>query len=492
MYNPNPFDFVPFAESPLLNTEAEFNVMGNLYTGYLEVRLKALTPVHIVGYQEPDGNGRKSYIYQQNEQACIPAASIRGCLRSFIESLTAGWVSQATQEYKKIFKKRHVGFSTFDWYQNKSKNRNYKKEPAVDLSYKPIANTDKNSKMDVASYLFGMVVEKDSAKISHDALAHKSRIWIEDACIEQSQLEVGQYWIPDISGEAFMGGAKPSASNWWYMQPKEIWQRNVNFKGEIKPTAEFIGDKYWGRKFYYHQNPETCIRYYSPDSNGKPRWIYRGENPFCKVKLECLKTDHFTNTFRIYVDRVPRKLLVLLVLSLFPGKNIRHKLGYGKAYGYGSIEFEIQGARLRMENNSRAEDDSQQIPLPLQDGLSDVKRWQALAWDDKKMDAEGLDATLIDRKALTKLAQILGRENSETLIFTYPPFDKGYFARGISKRDFNEAVKPDFRLEEPIKISSAETARRIATKLVEIKKPIHFQIYQENSKGWDVITKRIP
>lgn len=483
MHNPNPFNFVPFADQPLLKTEAEFNDMGELYSGYLELKIKALTPIHVVGYQEPAGNGRKSLMYRQGGEACIPAATIRGCLRSFIEALTAGWVSQATTEYKKEFRKRHVGFATFDWHTSKSRRNKYYTEPAVNPAYQPQAMEGKNPLLDVASYLFGIVVEKEKGQQSeHDALARKSRVWVEDAYMPNQNLNEQHYWLPDLSGKAFMGGAKPSASNWWYMQPREVWQRNVNFRGRTMPVAEFIGEKFWGRKFYFHQDPEKCVQYYDPQ---KRNWLYRDANAFCKVRLECLKPESDTDLFRIYVDRVPKQLLTLLILSLMPGKNIRHKLGYGKAYGYGSVEFTLEHAYLRSEA------DTQRIPLSLEDKITDVLSWYELAWDREKMEAAAFDPNLIDWQALAKLAQVLGWENAEDLIFTYPPFKTGYFARGIGERDFNNAVQPDYKLGKSIK-TTPEKAISIAVKLSDIKKPIHFQLYQERARGWEIIKSRKP
>ena len=49
---PNPFDFVPFPLAPILRTEEEFDALGEKLSGYLELEIKALTPVHVVGRVE--------------------------------------------------------------------------------------------------------------------------------------------------------------------------------------------------------------------------------------------------------------------------------------------------------------------------------------------------------------------------------------------------------------------------------------------------------
>lgn len=560
MHNPNPFDFVPFAEQPILKRESEFDSMGDLYSGYLELKIKALTPIHIVGWQEPEGEGRKSHFYRQNGEACIPAATIRGCLRAFIEALTAGWVSQANLEYEKKYggrpprtnpDGRHVGFRTFEKYPGTGK------EPAVDPAYLPKAMEGDDPLLDVASYLFGIVVEKENGKdTEHDALARKSRVWVEDAHIPEKSLDDKHYWTPDISGEAFMGGGKPSASNWWYMQPKEVWQRVIrSFE-----VAEFIGEKYWGRKFYYHQVPDKCVASYEP-RNGN--WPYV-KNGFCKVNLECIEPSAHSNIFRLYVNGLPRQLLKLLVLSLLPGKNIHHKLGYGKSYGYGSIRYEIKSAMLRKESNE------ERIPKPLSEMKDEVIDWVNWAWNKEQLKHEKLD-TLIDWDALLKLSQILGIQDFASLMFTYPSFPKGFlfsvskkYQTEIQNGTFSAALRDEFQkrgieLPEAISIEpkyhnqnnrflgweitrgteagkitlepdveainvytyqgnfahpmkfgafrnqaegivnvsqktsvTPEQARKIAGELFDIKKPIHFRLYQEKSNGWKIIQARKP
>jgi hypothetical protein len=49
---PNPFDFVPFPAAPILRTEEQFDALGEKLSGYLELEIKALTPVHVVGRVE--------------------------------------------------------------------------------------------------------------------------------------------------------------------------------------------------------------------------------------------------------------------------------------------------------------------------------------------------------------------------------------------------------------------------------------------------------
>ncbi len=461
-HKPNPFDFVPFADNPIIKPEEFFDQMGDLLSGYLEFRIRALTPVHIVGYQNIGADFQRSYQYRQSGQACIPAASIRGCLRAFMEALTAGWVSQATSEYPYEHGKRHRGFATFE------KKPSFTDNPAIDPAYQP--QVKPGAAQDVASYLFGLVIEKQEGSGSkHEDLARKSRIIVEDAYFSDTVLDDQSYWMPGMNGTAFMGGAKASASSWWYMRPHQIIMRDHGHG-----MAEFIGEKFRGRKFYFHQDPQACVELYRPG-----KWLYRAEDPFCEVRLECLKPEQMTAPFRIYINRVPRKLLMLFVLCLLPGNHIRHKIGYGKAYGFGSIEFNLQSTQLRSEPFS------QRIPLPLTDYMTDIQEWLPLAWNVKKMQAKGMDTRLIDWSALNQLALILSWDRSENIIFTYPPYISQNFKQAIQYDKYQEVY-------ETLRAAGQLSKSTVIERLYYSKRTIDFRLYQERSDGWDRIKNRRP
>ena len=464
VHNPNPFDFVPFADYPHLLPEAEFDQMGELLSGYFELSIKALTPIHVIGSQITENGDRRSSHYRQNGEPCIPAATIRGCLRSFIEALTSGWVSQATPEYEYEKWKRHRAYKTF------SENPPYTEDPAVNAAYEPQITDGR--KLDLASYLFGLVIEKkEGTDSSHSDLARKTKIWVEDAYILPDLLDDQQYWLPDMEGDAIVGGAHPSASSWWYMKPSKppVVECRVVNHGRFK-LAEFVGEKYRGRKFYFHQKPENCLPNYLPEN-----WSYPPDHPFRKTALECMKPGSQTKTFRIYVNRVPRRLLTLFTMCLFPGR-MRHKLGSGKAFGYGSLSFDLVGVRLREEDHSTS------IPTPLTDWKNEVKNWQRLAWDKQKLSSNHLN-NLIDWKALEWLAYILGLKHSGEMIYLYPGFTNGFFQTAVRYERFEQ-------LSRGLPINPRGTD--IAKALYATKRTIDFRLYQECSLNWDLIKQRVP
>ena len=486
MHNPNPFDFVPFAESPLLYTPAALDGLGEMMSGYLEVRLKALTPLHVVGALRTQGTNQ-SLMYRQDGDVCIPGSTIRGCLRAFIETLTNGWASQATPEYPKQSGKRHIGYKTFEPYKNEFAGKPgqapkpFWSQPALDAAYRPTPQA--NGSLDIAAYLFGIVTESaNRAKPSdEDVLTRKGKIFVEDALLGAADLAGNQYWLPDINSRAFMGGGNPSLSSWWYFQPAQIRKRAPN-------VAEFVGGRYWGRKFYYHQDPVRCTQYYDKQ---KGHWHYDPKGEFQRVFLECVEAGQTSQHFRIYIDRLPQPLVRLLVMVLMPGANIRHKLGYGKAYGYGSVEFEIVAAKLRREGQAS------RIPGDLVDGTGEVLAWLTAGWGREELKAAKLEP-LLDFAALAHLAQVCGWVDSETLLFTYPPFidsrrDKSaQFQNAIRYSVLQDNLPAGIPHSDQITVSEAE-ARAIAAALFDrVKKPIHFRYYQERAAGWAIITRRRP
>ena len=483
MHNPNPFDFVPFQNSPTLFSPAELDGFGEQLSGYIDVQLKTLTPLHIVGTLRARGTNH-STLYREDGSVCIPSSTMRGCLRAFVETLTNGWVSQATLKYPKEPQKRHVGYRTFDSSENVDSSEDSWLQPTLNDSYRADKREDKA--IDVASYLFGIVAEGDveGRRVEdneEDVLTRKGKLFIEDAFMDDSAVVENQYWLPDIDSDAFMGGGKPSLSNWWYFQPAQVRKRSPN-------VAEFVGGQYWGRKFYYHQDPVRCTQYYEKSQRS---WHYAHDKDFQRVHLDCLEAGSTSETFRIYLDRVPEPLVRLLVMVLEPGSNIRHKLGYGKAYGYGSIEFSIQAARLRADNQGS------RIPSGLTDYGEKLAKWRGVDWRNEALEAAGV-ARFVDGVALLHLARICGWDAKSELRFTYPPFidskrdQPAQFQNAIRYSVFKDHLPLGIPEGDQITVSDKD-ARDIAAALFdEVKKPIHFRYYQEQAQGWDVILARRP
>lgn len=491
-HNPNPFDFVPFAGKVTTISKEEFAALEERWSGYLTVELNTLTPLHIVGQQE--GNGRRitsSKFYRQDGQPVIPGSSIKGMLRSFVEAITSGWLSQVNEEYPKKQNERHIGFRLFDEYPDPLRRPGrHPVKPAVPVHFKASAKTDT---LDVASWLFGYV---GTATEQSEADAIRGRVSVEDAVVDSALLE-NTYSLPDIDGAAFMGGGKPSASSWWYFSPFSVRERVA---GQHR-VAEFVGQRLRGRKFYYHQQPIDCLNWYNKnwkqmnETKNKTKQVV--QPPMYPYPVETMKSQK-TAHFRIYIKDIPTKLLALLCICIEPGRTIRHKLGFGKAYGYGSVELSIKSAMLRPFGNGG-------WPEPLTDRISTVQQYNADPWHEEKLRKLGIN-DLVEMSAVNKLAQILGWRPDQKITFTYPPFNHHThkhlvfgkpvtFAEALQEAQNVDGLKPEAGEIKTNVMKDGKTQNlggKLASALFNIKRPVNLMIYQQKSSAWEQLKARKP
>lgn len=478
---PNPFDFVSFAETPpVMKSTKEWLAYGPLRSGYLTVKMEALTPLHIVGEQVSHGNKiQQSLFYQRHGTPYIPGTSIRGVLRAFIEAACNCCVSQVTPFYLQEKEHHSVGFRVVEHPELSEEDKD-----KVDLSIphalhaldsKFILPTSAEKGIDLASFLFGFIPEKDidgNEKKNRDS-ALKGRIIIEDALIDNADLSFKgetSYEIPDLNARAFMGGPHPSASSWWYQHPyKIVKDRNI----------KFIGSGYRGRKFYYHQDTYKCTQSYFESLD----WI-SVRSKLYPINLQCMKKGAFSNSFLIFFHDMPEVFLKLLIFALELAPRIRHKLGYGKPYGYGSVKFSVTDGLY----HGKEFDDPTSIPV------EDLKR-EIIGElkNSAKTNEEGLNQFLYF-PSLDELAKILWYEEPCKYLFMYPFFGKGGFlqTKDVSSELFalltpNE--KKYFLDTKKGVLAKGQRGYQIAERLYEIKPALHFGVYQNNSISYQDLKK---
>ncbi|MDM8539453.1 RAMP superfamily CRISPR-associated protein [Desulfococcaceae bacterium HSG9] len=459
-HNPVPFDFVPFSkQSPELRTPDEWEKEGRLLSGKIDYTLETLTPVHIVGQQTRQGNKNNyritaSKFHRNGAIPQIPGSSIKGMIRAFFEALANSWVNQATDEYPAEYKKRHIGFAALS-KANADKKLDF--GPVIPERFHPKV---KDGKLDLASFLFGLVLEGDG-----DDKAYQSRLIFEDVVADSSMLDHDSVKIPDIPGSAFMGGPKPRMNNWWYFVPDSIKKRRVTARGMTRTSTDFIGKEYWGRKFYYHQYPENAIRWYDNKRNWPHSVKKRGQFVlnYYKYPVETVRKKS-RMTGHIFFERIPEPFLKLILCALHPGENIRHKIGYGKAYGLGSVNIIID--RVLAGTSDGFLPEYQEYPLQTEfiKTLSPYLHENSLTW----------------------LALILSFDEFATKCqYTYPPFNPHNFQKVIDWDKYIQAPS------DTIKVNK-DMAEKVALSLFNVKRTIHFRIYQETTSAWDNILKRKP
>lgn len=511
---PNPYDFIPFMNKPCLYTRDELENNHEKYEGYFEVSIKALTPVHIVGEQDfkdwiktikrPDKKDKqklileiqKSHFYRENEIPLIPGSSIRGMLRTYIEALTNGWVGQFTPSYKEDKHTRYRGFSLFDENPDYSRQprRNHLKN-VIQPDYQPkVSGPSKNWKMDIATYLFGAVFEppkkKKGEKNGKKEKAHtiRGRVSVEDAVIHSSddQNNLGVYELPDVKAEAYFGSPNISASSWWYFNPGKIEDRIVQ-RGQ-RTVVEFRGSQLRGRKFYFHHYPENCREEYIRRQNYLNKIDQRGKDQRSDIytyNAESLKKDKSSDKFRIYFENIPASLIYFLARSICPSDNIKHKLGFAKPFGFGSVDFTIHKLSYRKYRDS--------FPAVF-NVIENVDP------EDIVSAIDDLDASTFNRNMYTHkfnyemLKRVLDISKIKEAMYLYPPYFRKYFQQPIKWATYDEDFKEATKRGEKKNFASwlhSNDSNRTGERL-ECKKTVSFKLYQirsPNYKGPQYSTK---
>ena len=481
-HNPAPFDFVPFSvEEPVVKRHDQWEQEGGeLLSGYIDYTLTALSPIHIVGKQDRTGNKSnyqiaRSHFNRRAGRATIAGTSIKGTVRSFFEALTNSWVGQATKEHESKKNEQRIGFTALGKPKNALSYRYPQKKtfdcgPAIPKRFHP---TMEEKSVDLASFLFGVVFEADKKKAKggndgekeNDDVAYRSRVIFEDVEIIEKDA-FADVQLPDIPGAAFMGGPKPRMNNWWYFKPAAICKH----KGKFGFVADFIGTEFWGRKFYYHQDPEHCLRWYEKcDDWPKNRGFY-------KYPAESMRKGNACKG-RIYFERVPENILALFLSSLEPrNTKIKHKIGYGQPYGLGAFDLRIVGVKCVSDDDPFSPESNYHFEGALAKGLAE-------------------ENPMINANSLTWLKLILGYHEKQIknpkYVFTYPPFDAKNFMKVIKWDDLIKLIAPGEN--EAYKIDNIPVnhnqAMQVAAVLLQkkIKRTVNFRYYQESSSLWDEI-----
>ena len=474
-HNPVPFDFVPFPETgPELKTikEWEDERQGELFSGTIEYALKTLTPLHIVGNQKKiNGEIQKSDFFALAGRRMIPGYSIKGMIRSFMEAVTGGWVSQATDIHVSTEKdKKTYGFTGFSDPDEKETIYG----PVIPHQFHPVIN---DSKIDLASFIFGMVTDKSGTNDSEKAIA--SRVIFEDVNLPDD-IECKDIKLPDVTGTAFMGGPKPRINNWWYFYPKCIKPKSEN------QFAEFIGSTYRGRKFYYHQDYVKSFDFY--DDPTEVNWPHKTMkdkqyvNNYRTYQVEAIAPGQTIFNARIDFERLPLSILKLLIYCVALDNNLAHKIGYAKAFGLGSVVINIEKVNAFMAGSNVLDEKNNCIEVTY--------------------DLTDSETQYIDFQAQTHLRRILNKRliDDKSVVFTYPLYNELKIQDGneiIKKTDFKKSVRWEKvqRIAKNLKIQgekdripvTASQGRQIAEKLWSTKTAIDFSLYQEKSKYWPKI-----
>lgn len=287
----NPFDFVPLPQGGPRALSNEI-IKETRYEGYIEYSIKVLTPLHITGMTEKDGDHFKvKHFNESYGKKVIPGSSIRGMLAAYIEavtgsdlrSFTRGKEGKERRESGKWYEEdgsgrvaaekcRHVGFlmaagndpnyrgldhakdPARSWRGEAHKSKEFHERRATlpdnfamnkfdheerddDPEKNPVKNPDKNPCVDLAGFLFGYVPqedEKDEKKKKNNkkdkppSIPARSGRLIFEDVTIPGETAFVNENAWDIKGDASFGMPNPRASTAWYFTPGSNRMRTVS------------------------------------------------------------------------------------------------------------------------------------------------------------------------------------------------------------------------------------------------------------------------
>jgi CRISPR/Cas system CSM-associated protein Csm3 (group 7 of RAMP superfamily) len=282
----NPYDFVridwskpPKRHRPIWHNRL-FDKSVQLYSGQLEVDIIAETPLFIFATEDASSQDVREparFAYNAQGNYIIPGSTLKGMIRNVFEALGNGCLT--------LFDERYKG-------KNREERVDYK--PKVAPSFQHCNNP---TNLCIACRTFGMLGERNQG-------VFLGKVNIGDALIDEERI----YTYDPIYTKALMEPKPYHAS--FYLDEKE----------------QHIA----GRKFYFHHSSKL-----EPLTESGP--IYFGKNLANRYihPLDYGSEFHFKIDFTNLEADEFNALLQATVLD----DKMRHKIGYGKPLGLGTIEL---------------------------------------------------------------------------------------------------------------------------------------------------------
>ncbi len=388
----NPYDFVPVSwenkpdrHAPIWHDRLIASGDQKLYTGSLDVEIKTETPLFIRDPETSTQNPRTpgTHIRNAHGDYIIPGSSLKGMLRTVAESLGNGCFTLFDGEYEY---KNHR--STVD-YRNRLPDE--------------FRRCQQNTKLCITCRTFGMMQlsrERDRRGAGIDVF--QGKVNIGDAVAENAVL----YESPVFT--AVLDGPKPRHSA-FYLDEQ---QRHIA-----------------GRKYYFHQ-PKYARDYLHTEGrlipttrrNDAPRDPLRGGQGEIEYRNQHILPLDYGNVFttRISFSQLEANEFALLMIAVALDSTMRHKIGYGKPLGLGSVK--LTPTRLQLVDYARRYTDRVNRGITVYEGqeLTDLiyNRLEALGTDvaNAFYDYDSGDA-------ISYLRYIWGWDPESKVAYAYPSRD---------------------------------------------------------------------
>lgn len=311
-----PFNFIPYDPDAVLDDWPK-EERGH-WSGRIVCQLKALTPLLVSGAQTRKSENEPSEcrFATVDGKPVIPGTSIKGMLRNLVQILSFSAMRPLSRE--RLTKARATfKYSPYDLaIPDKSRSN-------ADLQ----STYDKGAQsMDFVTRLFGSV----------DGKAFKGRVSVSSAIIH------GNPYKSD-GVEVILGSPKSTCVALYLVQNKDKEQKKSNKLEELnnydkenagKPAARLRG---W--KMYWHHEVQDGLS---------------AKNDNKAILSRLFPLPHAARAeIVIHVDRLADLELGALLEAIQLPKKHAHKLGMGKALGYGSIRLEIDWEQTAIRDMSK-------------------------------------------------------------------------------------------------------------------------------------------
>lgn len=276
----NPYDFarIDWSRPPERRKPAwHHRLTGNqpLYAGSLELNLYAETPIFIADPRNVSPDPRKPAQFMQNQQRqyIIPGSSLKGMLRSVVETLGNGCLT------------------LFDGDYERGRVRYRENVPHA------FQHCAANTSLCLACRLFGMLKERTGG-------VFLGKVNIGDACSDAERVYTYEPMYTAVLVEP-----KPHHDAFY-----------------LDEARKYIA----GRKFYFHHSPDL------PPLTASGPILFGG-----KPANRFIQPLDYDTCFHCRLDftNLEADELGALLLAITLEDSMRHKIGYGKPLGLGSIQL---------------------------------------------------------------------------------------------------------------------------------------------------------
>lgn len=318
-YKNYPYNFVSLGDKNKVDRKSYYDSMGD-NSGKLICSLVNKTPIFTNGkikkIDVKDELKRKTYKHsledflEDNGKYIISASSIKGEIRNIVEVITNSCI-------------RNVENNKLD------KKDSYSPLDLVPKEFQPCSNIEN---LCFACRMFGSTGDKENS--NDKDLSCIGKVYFTDATIEKKSAKIVSDYIPLKA----LGQPHPTFTRFY-----------LKDNGSYRKKDSIIR----GRKFYWHHkdkinNFEKSLN--SIKMNGKEEWDKRKN---FNASLKFLKPENKFE-FEVRFKNLTDEELGVLIYSLELEKNLLHKFGKAKAFGFGSSKITIEKFLLDSKEKYRS------------------------------------------------------------------------------------------------------------------------------------------